>query len=140
MLRYYFLIFIWLGVGWSMIQCQSNTRPPSTQVPEQQAPQLSEENHFSGPVIPQKVYTVLEYIRKNDSAPKGYVGGRKFGNYEQHLPRSTTRGHPITYREWDVTPLFAGKNRGAERLVTGSDGRAWYTRNHYNSFIEVPPR
>jgi guanyl-specific ribonuclease Sa len=30
-----------------------------------------------------------------------------------------------------------GRNRGAERLVTGSDGRAWYTGDHYRTFTEV---
>jgi len=29
-------------------------------------------------------------------------------------------------------------NRGAERIVTGSDGRAWYTGDHYQHFTEMP--
>lgn len=85
--------------------------------------------------IPPKVWEVLDYIRTNNRAPKGYVGGRKFGNYESRLPKMNRQGQRIEYREWDVNPKQA--NRGAERLVTGSDDRAWYTRDHYNSFIEV---
>ncbi|MEZ0543025.1 ribonuclease domain-containing protein [Fibrella arboris] len=90
----------------------------------------------TGP-IPQKVYDVLTYVRANKRAMDGYVGGRRFGNYENHLPRSDTDGKPIQYQEWDVNPKIQGKNRGTERLITGSDGRAWYTNDHYNSFKEV---
>lgn len=87
--------------------------------------------------IPQKVYEVLKYIKENGSAPEGYVGGRKFGNYEKQLPQKDDNGRRINYQEWDVNPKKQGRNRGAERLVTGSDGRAYYTKNHYKSFINV---
>ena len=87
--------------------------------------------------IPQKVYEVLKYIKENGVAPDGYVGGRKFGNYEKLLPQKDENGRRINYQEWDVNPKQKGRNRGAERLVTGSDGRAYYTKNHYKSFINV---
>ncbi|RYF72901.1 MAG: ribonuclease [Cytophagaceae bacterium] len=87
--------------------------------------------------IPQKVYDVLTYVRANKRAIDGYVGGRRFGNYENHLPRSDTDGKPIQYQEWDVNPRVQGKNRGTERLITGSDGRAWFTNDHYNTFVKV---
>ncbi len=87
--------------------------------------------------IPSKVFEVLAYIRRNNRAPEGYVGGRKFGNFEKLLPQKTKAGKAIQYREWDVNPKQEGRNRGSERLVTGSDERAWFTRDHYNSFVEV---
>lgn len=87
--------------------------------------------------IPQKALDVLAYVRENGRAPEGYVGGRRFGNFEQHLPRQSTDGRRIEYQEWDVNPRQRGRNRGTERLVTGSDGRAWYTSDHYNSFTEI---
>ncbi|MFN3488547.1 MAG: ribonuclease domain-containing protein [Emticicia sp.] len=87
--------------------------------------------------IPQKVYEVLKYIKENGSAPEGYVGGRKFGNYEKQLPQKDESGRRISYQEWDVNPKQQGRNRGAERLLTGSDGRAYFTKNHYKSFINV---
>jgi ribonuclease T1 len=87
--------------------------------------------------IPQKVYEVLKYIKENGTAPDGYVGGRKFGNYEKLLPQKDDNGRRINYQEWDVNPKKQGRNRGAERLVTGSDGRAYYTKTHYKSFINV---
>ena len=34
-------------------------------------------------------------------------------------------------------PLVPGKNRGAERMVTGSDKSAWYTADHYETFKRI---
>lgn len=87
--------------------------------------------------VPQKAYLVLSFIKEKNKAPDGYVGGRQFGNYEKHLPDRDAAGNKISYREWDIQPKVEGQNRGSQRLVTGSDGRAWYTPDHYNSFIEV---
>lgn len=89
------------------------------------------------PGVPPKVGRVLAYIDKHDEAPDGYQGGRSFGNFERRLPQTDRRGKSIRYREWDVNPLVPGRNRGAERLVTGSDGSAWYTADHYESFKRV---
>ena len=87
--------------------------------------------------IPQKVLNVLAYVRENGRAPEGYQGGRKFGNFEKHLPIKDNAGNPMQYQEWDVNPKKKGKNRGAERLITSENKRAWYTRDHYDSFIEI---
>jgi guanyl-specific ribonuclease Sa len=87
--------------------------------------------------VPVKVARVLRYIDENGEAPRNYVGGRAFGNFENRLPRRDRDNKPIRYREWDVNPKVSGKNRGAERLVTGSDASAWYTRDHYRTFIRI---
>ena len=87
--------------------------------------------------IPRHARETLAYVRQHGYAPPGFVGGRVFGNYEGDLPRYDARRKRIEYREWDVHPKAEGRNRGTERLVTGSDGRAWYTRDHYRTFIEV---
>lgn len=87
--------------------------------------------------VPDKALRVLEYVDKNDEAMDGYEGGRNFGNFERRLRVSDERGRRIRYREWDVNPLRAGVNRGAERLVTGSDGSAYYTDDHYNTFKKI---
>ncbi len=94
------------------------------------SPSVEQEELRGNEYIPQKVYEVLAYIRENDKAPSGYVGGRTFYNREGLLPKNTK------YREWDVNPKIKGKNRGAERLVT-SDQKAYYTSDHYNSFTEI---
>lgn len=87
--------------------------------------------------VPPKVGRVLKHIDETGEAPKGYVGGRHFGNFEKRLPRRDSKGRSIKYQEWDVNPKVPGKNRGAERLVTGSDKSAWYTRDHYKSFTRI---
>lgn len=133
-------LLAWGGTGCRATSDQETSPPaettpsaPSSQTP---LPDAAEPARIR-PGAPAKVYEVLAYIRKHDRAPEGYIGGRRFGNYEKHLPQTTDGGRRIEYREWDVNPKRKGKNRGAERLVTGSDGRAWYTRDHYNSFTEV---
>lgn len=87
--------------------------------------------------IPVHVRETLRYVRQHGDAPPGHVGGRVFGNYEGALPRYNAKRKRIEYREWDVRPRAEGRNRGAERLVTGNDGRAWYTADHYRTFLEV---
>ena len=87
--------------------------------------------------IPEKVYETLAYIKKNKRAPDGYVGGRHFGNFEHRLPEQDASGNSIDYKEYDVNPKTEGKTRGAQRLVIGNNGQAWYTNDHYKSFTEV---
>ncbi len=91
----------------------------------------------SDTVIPTKVYEVLKYIQTNHHPMPGYVGGSVFSNREKILPQVDSSGNPIQYQEWDVNPKIAGQNRGAERIVTGSDGRSWYTADHYQTFIQI---
>lgn len=102
--------------------------PPAPTAQVQAAPQDS---------IPAAARETLAYIRQHGYAAPGYVGGRVFGNYEGALPRFDAQRKRIQYREWDVHPMAEHRNRGAERLVTGSDGRAWYTDDHYRTFREV---
>ena len=87
--------------------------------------------------IPQKVYDVLKYIKANHHPMPGYVGGSVFSNREKILPQEDNAGNPIQYQEWDVNPKIQGQNRGTERIVTGSDGRSWYTNDHYQTFTEI---
>lgn len=91
--------------------------------------------------IPAAAWRTLDSVRLTGEAPPGQVGGRRFGNYgsggERKLPTRDPRGGRIDYREWDIHPKRPGVNRGPERVVTGSDGRAWYTADHYCSFTEM---
>jgi len=38
---------------------------------------------------------------------------------------------------WDVNPKVPNLDRGLERIVTGSDGSAWYTTDHYHTFHRI---
>lgn len=92
---------------------------------------------FSQKNLPAKVLEITKYIKENGRSKSGYIGGRKFKNLEKLLPKKDIDGNLIFYREWDVNPIIKGKNRGKERLVTGSDGKVYYTNNHYKSFQKV---
>jgi ribonuclease T1 len=87
--------------------------------------------------VPEKVARVLAHIDKYNKPPKGYVGGRTFTNRERRLPQADRDDKPIKYREWDVNRKVRGRNRGPERLVTGSDGSAYYTSDHYITFKKI---
>ena len=90
--------------------------------------------------LPQHIMDTLRTIRRTNAPPAGYRGGGTFANDGrgggQVLPR-TSNGTPITYREFDVHPHMPGVNRGAQRIVIGSNGRAYYTNDHYATFTEM---
>ncbi len=82
--------------------------------------------------IPSVARETLQAIEARHGEPlPGYVGGRNFQNRERVLPRGR-------YREYDVHPKVAGKNRGAERIVINqANGKAYYTADHYRSFVPM---
>ena len=84
--------------------------------------------------------SVLLYIRSKGVPPKGYKGGRKFDNDGrgggQKLPTYDSSGNRINYREYDINPYAKGE-RGINRLVIGTDGKAWYTQDHYMTFSSI---
>jgi len=86
--------------------------------------------------IPSYAIEVLQHIRSTGKSPSGYVGGRTFQNREKRLPQKNDSGSKIKYKEWDVHKKVKGKNRGAERLVTSKED-AYYTKDHYRSFIHI---
>ena len=67
----------------------------------------------------------------------GHKGGRPWMNSNNQLPSADSAGDPISYREYDVSPNVKGAPRNAKRVVMGDDGSAYYTTDHYGSFIEV---
>ena len=93
------------------------------------------------PPIPQKARDTVAHVRQTGKAPPGHKGGRTFKNDGrgggQVLPTVDQHGNPITYKEYDVNAYQQGVNRGAERVVIGSDGRAYYTSNHYTTFTPM---
>lgn len=70
-------------------------------------------------------------IERGDRDPHRNDGG-VFGNREGLLP-DRPRGY---YREFVVrTPGIP--HAGPQRLVVGRDGDAWYTSDHYRSFVRL---
>ena len=64
----------------------------------------------------------------------GTRGGSSFEDRDGHLPTTDGSGKPITYKEWDVDPKLPDQNRVGGRIVTASDGSAWYAPDHYATF------
>ena len=91
--------------------------------------------------LPSRALTTLGYIDEHHNPPDGYVGGSTYQNDGrgggQTLPQKDAHGATIAYQEWDVNPHMQGVNRGAERLITGSDGSAYYTDDHYDTFRRI---
>lgn len=93
------------------------------------------------PPVPQNVQDTINQIDAGKwpgsaNAP-GTRGGATFGNRDGILPTKDASGNPITYREWDVNPNVPDQRRDLERIVTCSDGSAWYTTDHYETFQRI---
>ncbi|MCJ0906265.1 ribonuclease domain-containing protein [Rhodococcus sp. ARC_M6] len=67
----------------------------------------------------------------------GTKGGITFRNSEGRLPAVGAGGGRVVYQEWDVNPKKNGQGRDAERIVTGNDGSAWFTLDHYDTFTRI---
>ncbi|MET8654179.1 MULTISPECIES: ribonuclease domain-containing protein [Nocardia] len=91
--------------------------------------------------VPERAYETLVEIdagRWPDSAnAPGTKGGEQWMNRGGDLPRADADGRAVSYREWDVNPKQRNRSRDAERIVTGSDGSAWYTGDHYTTFTRM---
>ena len=70
----------------------------------------------------------------SEVAPGKSIGGDYFGNYEEKLPT----GQGIRYREADCW-YTGGSSRGKYRVVFSTEGRVWYTKDHYETFTELFP-
>jgi ribonuclease T1 len=81
--------------------------------------------------VPKKALDVLQIVRNTGQPPPGYVGGTVFQNREGRLPESGD------YREFDIDPHEGHRN--AERIVVDwNTKQAWYTGDHYQTFIPLP--
>ncbi|MVU78796.1 ribonuclease [Nocardia sp. ET3-3] len=91
--------------------------------------------------VPDQAYKTLVEIdagRWPGSANSpGTHGGDTWNNRDGSLPRKDSSGKAISYQEWDVNPKQPGQTRDAERIITGSDGSAYYTGDHYKTFTRM---
>ena len=88
--------------------------------------------------IPTKATDTLAHIKKTGNPPYKVKGGKTFKNDgregSQLLPNEDASGNPITYKTYDGNPKQTWVNLGTERIVIGSDGKAYYTDDHYKTF------
>ncbi len=106
-----------------------------------EAARLAPDKGSIGRRVPDKAHEILQHIDEKGSPPYRHKGGRTYENDpppgKPVLPKTDSDGNPITYREWDVEPDVKGTDRTRERIVTGSDGSAYYTDDHYDSFTRI---
>lgn len=121
-----------------------NSSSPKTYLPQREITNSNSKIHQSQSEtkpkhesIPSYVTETLNYILQNHKAPEGYVGGKVFQNREKRLPQRSTQGEKIRYQEWDVHPKKDHQNRGTERIITGDDQSAYFTKDHYQTFISL---
>lgn len=121
---------LWIAWRWKQHSQQIVSAPTSTQTsPGSHTPSAAQ--------TPAYVLETLQFIRRNGHAPDGFEGGREFQNKEKKLPAKDAASKRIRYSEWDVHPKIKGQNRGPERLITGSDHSAYFTRDHYKTFLKI---
>lgn len=81
--------------------------------------------------LPAEAQRTLRLIASHGPFPYS-KDGEVFGNYEGALPREP-RGYYHAY----TVPSPGSAGRGARRIVTGSGDEAYYTQDHYRTFVAV---
>ena len=89
-------------------------------------------NHLPGNYITKKEAQDLGWDSSkgnlNTVAPGKSIGGDKFGNREELLPKKEGR----VYYECDID--YKKGSRNAKRIVFSNDGLIYYTEDHYESY------
>ncbi|MFD4632265.1 DUF6531 domain-containing protein [Streptomyces sp. NPDC058284] len=67
------------------------------------------------------------------SIPRPFENSGKGGGYK--LPEFDSAGKPVRYTEWGTVQSTQNPKPGGERIITGSDGSAYYTPTHYQTYI-----
>jgi ribonuclease T1 len=84
--------------------------------------------------LPPEVSQTWRLIQQGGPFPYPRNDGVVFDNREKQLPQKQT-GY---YHEYTV-PTPGSTDRGARRLITGASREAYYTGDHYASFVVVDP-
>ena len=118
-------------------------RDTSTPTPIKEPVPAASSTATADTIIPERARQTLKSIDAGrwpaDAHSPGTHGGDRWMNRGGQLPRTDAKGATIQYKEWDVNPKMQGHTRDAERIVTGSDGSAWYTGDHYKTFTRMRP-
>ncbi|WP_199442315.1 ribonuclease domain-containing protein [Umezawaea beigongshangensis] len=132
-------LIVLVVVGWFARDVGGQTAPPPTGAPAASSPaERAVPGASSGlPVrpmseLPEQVAQTWELIERGGPFPHPGHDGAPFQNREEILP-VTSRGH---YAEFTV-PTPGSPDRGARRLVIGSEDEVYYTADHYDSFVVV---
>ncbi|MFF1552789.1 ribonuclease domain-containing protein [Rhodococcus erythropolis] len=111
---------------------------PSSSEPSSSAAKTTQQASTDAPARVLATLVEIDAGRWPDSAnAPGTKGGITFRNSEGRLPAVGAGGGRVVYQEWDVNAKKNGQGRDAERIVTGNDGSAWYTLDHYDTFVRI---
>lgn len=111
---------------------------PSSSEPSSSAAKTTQQASSDAPARVLATLVEIDAGRWPDSAnAPGTKGGITFRNSEGRLPAVGAGGGRVVYQEWDVNAKKNGQGRDAERIVTGNDGSAWYTLDHYDTFVRI---
>ncbi len=111
---------------------------PSSSASSSSAAKPTQQTSTDAPARVLATLVEIDAGRWPDSAnAPGTKGGITFRNSEGRLPAVGAGGGRVVYQEWDVNPKKNGQGRDAERIVTGNDGSAWYTLDHYDTFVRI---
>jgi ribonuclease T1 len=127
-------------VGWFVKDNVSNPERPPADLPAS-ASQLAVPGGSSGldvkalSSLPAEAGATWKLIEANGPFPYPRNDGVTFQNREKRLPQQKA-GY---YKEYTV-PTPGSPDRGARRLVTGSEKEVFYTGDHYSTFVVVDVR
>jgi ribonuclease T1 len=85
--------------------------------------------------LPVQARRTVQLIERGGPFPYPRNDGAVFHNDEHRLPTE-----PDGYYHEYTVPTPGSTDRGARRIITGRDGRYWYTSDHYESFRPVDAR
>ena len=88
--------------------------------------------------IPQEAYDTYEYVTSHNGTPKnGYKGGSTYAN-DGRAGSAVLPKEYAPFREYDIYPKIKNVSRGTERIVISDTGSsAWYTSDHYKTFVRL---
>ena len=88
--------------------------------------------------IPQEAYDTYEYVTSHNGTPKnGYKGGSTYAN-DGRAGSAVLPEEYAPFREYDIYPKIKNVSRGTERIVISDTGSsAWYTSDHYKTFVRL---
>ncbi|MFD4670039.1 ribonuclease domain-containing protein [Lentzea sp. NPDC058450] len=127
-------------VGWFVKDTTSSTpasdpsKPPATSAAAQGVPgaKTSGLDVQALSKLPAEAVKTWKLIESNGPFPYPRNDGVTFQNREKRLPAKDS-GY---YKEYTV-PTPGSPDRGARRIVTGSEKEVFYTGDHYSSFVVV---
>jgi len=83
---------------------------------------------ISAAALPPEAKHTLKLIKQGGPFPYP-KDGTTFGNRERRLP-----AHPHGYYKEYTVKTPGSRDRGARRIIAGSNGEYYYTDDHYNTF------